>query len=68
MAQKLPQLSSREVIAALERAGFRVIPRRGKGSHKFLYRDEPATGDGATCQSGCPRDAESDHQTGRLEH
>ncbi len=31
---RLPQLTGREVIAALERAGFAVV--RVKGSHHFL--------------------------------
>jgi predicted RNA binding protein YcfA (HicA-like mRNA interferase family) len=36
----LPALSGRDVIAALERAGFEVI--RTKGSHRFLrHRNDP---------------------------
>lgn len=44
MSPQLPSLSSREVIAALQKAGFAVIPGRGKGSHTFLYRPDPPTG------------------------
>lgn len=36
---KLPQVSSRECIAALERAGFRAV--RQKGSHIVLHRLNP---------------------------
>ncbi|MBI5826648.1 MAG: type II toxin-antitoxin system HicA family toxin [Deltaproteobacteria bacterium] len=36
---KLPQVSSRECISALERAGFRVV--RQKGSHVVLHRNNP---------------------------
>jgi predicted RNA binding protein YcfA (HicA-like mRNA interferase family) len=39
--RRLPALSSREVIAALRRAGFEDAPRRGKGSHRALMRREP---------------------------
>jgi len=35
---KLPGLSSRELIAALKKAGFRDAPKRGKGSHTALYK------------------------------
>lgn len=37
----LPSLSSRQVIAALRRAGFEDAPRRGKGSHHALMRRDP---------------------------
>ena len=38
---RLPALPARRVVAALERAGFRVI--RIKGSHCFLrHRSDPA--------------------------
>jgi predicted RNA binding protein YcfA (HicA-like mRNA interferase family) len=37
----LPALSGRDVIAALERAGFEVI--RPNGSHRFLrHRNDPS--------------------------
>ncbi|QDU54622.1 type II toxin-antitoxin system HicA family toxin [Aeoliella mucimassa] len=44
MSKQLPVLSSREVIKALEKSGFYTIPNRGKGSHVFLYRDDPPKG------------------------
>ncbi|NVO67784.1 type II toxin-antitoxin system HicA family toxin [Methanofollis tationis] len=37
---KLPVLSSDDVIGALKRAGFDYAPRRGKGSHVALYKAE----------------------------
>ena len=37
---KLPVLSARECIAALEKAGFHVI--RQRGSHITLRRDNPS--------------------------
>jgi len=36
---KLPRLSGQQVVAALQRVGFRV--RRQHGSHIILRRDEP---------------------------
>lgn len=36
---KLPVVSARECISALEKIGFRI--RRQKGSHITLIRDEP---------------------------
>ena len=36
---KLPRISSRECIKALEKIGFYVD--RQKGSHVILYRDDP---------------------------
>ena len=36
---KLPRLSGRELIAALEKIGFRV--HRQHGSHMVLRRDQP---------------------------
>ncbi len=36
---KLPVLSARECIAALEKAGFYVM--RQRGSHITLHRDQP---------------------------
>lgn len=44
MSAKLPLLSCGEECAALSKAGFTEISGRGKGSHVFLYREEPATG------------------------
>jgi predicted RNA binding protein YcfA (HicA-like mRNA interferase family) len=44
LSQKLPILSSREIIKALGKVGFSEIPGRGKGSHSFCYRDDPPTG------------------------
>ena len=38
---RLPSLSSRQLIAALRRAGFEDAPRRGKGSHHALMRHDP---------------------------
>ena len=38
MRGRLPSLSSRQLIAALRRAGFEDAPRRGKGSHHALMR------------------------------
>ncbi len=43
MSGRLPSLSTREVVRAFETAGFRVVPRRGKGSHIAMARqDYPA--------------------------
>jgi len=36
---KLPRVSGRECVKALERAGFRVV--RQKGSHIIMRRNEP---------------------------
>lgn len=41
---KLPLISAREVISALKQVGFHEIPGRGKGSHVFIYRDDPPKG------------------------
>ena len=35
---RLPSLSSRQLIAALRRAGFEDAPHCGKGSHRALVR------------------------------
>ena len=43
MSPKLPSLSSRQVIAALGRAGFEDAPVRGKGSHHALVRRDPSS-------------------------
>jgi predicted RNA binding protein YcfA (HicA-like mRNA interferase family) len=40
MSHHLPVLRSREVIRAFERAGYQVIPRRGKGSHTVMAHPE----------------------------
>jgi predicted RNA binding protein YcfA (HicA-like mRNA interferase family) len=37
-------LSERDVDTALSKAGFREIPGRGKGSHIFVYREDPPRG------------------------
>ncbi len=39
MGARVPSVSSRNAIRALERAGFSVLPRRGKGSHVAMGRD-----------------------------
>lgn len=44
MGQRLPVLSCREIVKALGQAGFREIAGRGKGSHVFVYRDNPRKG------------------------
>jgi predicted RNA binding protein YcfA (HicA-like mRNA interferase family) len=44
MGQRLPSLSTDEVCSALVKAGFAIVPGRGKGSHVFLYRAIPSTG------------------------
>ncbi|MGD0999278.1 MAG: type II toxin-antitoxin system HicA family toxin [Candidatus Brocadiia bacterium] len=38
---RLPALSSREVIAVLRRSGCVDAPRRGKGSHRAFVRRTP---------------------------
>lgn len=35
---RLPSISSRQLIAALKKAGFVDAPNRGKGSHTALYK------------------------------
>ena len=52
MSGRLPSLSTRDVVRALESAGFHVVPGRGKGSHIAMARDDwpailviPAHGD-----------------------
>lgn len=44
MSSQLPNLNSRQVIAALKKVGFAPLSGRGKGSHTFLYRPLPPTG------------------------
>ena len=39
---KLPGLSSDEVLKALRKIGFVYAPKRGKGSHRALYRTDPS--------------------------
>jgi predicted RNA binding protein YcfA (HicA-like mRNA interferase family) len=39
---RLPSLSSAQVTRALRRAGFADAPRRGKGSHRALCREDAA--------------------------
>ena len=43
MTPRLPSLSTRQVLAALKKAGFEDAPRRGKGSHRavVMRRDVP---------------------------
>jgi len=43
MTKGLPSVNSREAIRAFERIGFVVVPRRGKGSHTFMTRENPRT-------------------------
>ncbi|MFG0284005.1 MAG: type II toxin-antitoxin system HicA family toxin [Phycisphaerales bacterium JB039] len=38
MSQRLPVVSGREAVAALQRLGLEVLPNRGKGSHIALWR------------------------------
>jgi len=41
---KLPVVSSKEIIRALEKAGFEYAPKRGKGSHfAFVRKDKDRT-------------------------
>ncbi len=35
---RLPRISGREAIRAFERAGWQVVPRRGKGDHIILRK------------------------------
>jgi predicted RNA binding protein YcfA (HicA-like mRNA interferase family) len=44
MSDRLPIVSGRKLCQTLEKAGFRLIAGRGKGSHMFLHREEPPTG------------------------
>jgi predicted RNA binding protein YcfA (HicA-like mRNA interferase family) len=36
MSQHLPVLRAREVIRSFEKAGFQIVPKRGKGSHTVM--------------------------------
>lgn len=44
MGKRLPVLSAAEVVKALAKAGFAEVPGRGKGSHIFVFRQNPAKG------------------------
>jgi predicted RNA binding protein YcfA (HicA-like mRNA interferase family) len=44
MGQRLPSLSCREIVKALSKVDFREIAGRGKGSHVFVYREDPPKG------------------------
>jgi predicted RNA binding protein YcfA (HicA-like mRNA interferase family) len=44
MGQRLPSLSTDQICQALQKAGFVIVPGRGKGSHVFLFRAVPPTG------------------------
>ena len=37
MSQHLPVISSADAIRAFTRAGYVLLPRRGKGSHSVLH-------------------------------
>lgn len=42
MSRRLPALTPRQVIRALERGGFVMVRRRGRGSHRyFKHPDRP---------------------------
>ncbi len=40
MSGRLPIVSRREAVRAFEKAGFRTLERRGKGSHRAMARDD----------------------------
>ena len=43
MSSILPIISGREAVSAFEKAGFRLVPGRGKGSHMVMAKtDFPA--------------------------
>jgi predicted RNA binding protein YcfA (HicA-like mRNA interferase family) len=44
MSKRLPVLSYRDIVKALDKVGFQEIPARGKGSHVFVYRSAPPKG------------------------
>ncbi len=44
MSKRLPSVSYSEVVKALARVGFEEIAGRGKGSHVFIFRTNPAKG------------------------
>ena len=37
---KLPSLSSTDILRVLQKAGFMYAPKRGKGSHVALYKED----------------------------
>ncbi len=39
MSHVLPIVSGKDAVRAFEKAGFAVIPRRGKGSHTVMAKD-----------------------------
>lgn len=41
MSDRLPSISGAEAVRAFERAGYHVLPGRGKGSHTCMRRDAP---------------------------
>ena len=42
--QKLPIVSSKEIVRVLQKAGFEYAPQRGKGSHlAFVKKDKDRT-------------------------
>jgi len=52
MSGRLPSVSVRDAVRAFGRAGFQIVPGRGKGSHIAMARDDwpailviPAHGD-----------------------
>ena len=38
MGERLPVVSGREAAGALEKLGFELLPKRGKGSHMALWK------------------------------
>jgi predicted RNA binding protein YcfA (HicA-like mRNA interferase family) len=44
MGKRLPALSAVDVVRALGKVGFCEIPGRGRGSHVFVYRQDPPKG------------------------
>lgn len=44
MSRRLPQLSAQQVVSALAKVGFHEIAGRGKGSHRFVFREDPPKG------------------------
>ena len=44
MSKRLPSLSARQMVRALEKAGFVELPDRGDGSHHFLVGGDPPRG------------------------
>ena len=38
MSGSLPIISGREAVSAFEKVGFRLVPRRGKGSHMVMAK------------------------------